>query len=70
MEHPYGEGNHHGQCHEQLYHGDGRRTGTQLLKDNCPIEDGALAEDSGDKLSVTYVNSQGVNYPVEIKSAK
>ena len=41
-----------------------------FLKDNCPIEDGALAGDSGDKLSVTYVNSQGVNYPVEIKSAK
>ena len=41
-----------------------------FLKDNCPIEDRALAGDSGDKLSVTYVNSQGVNYPVEIKSAK
>ena len=26
------DGNHHGQCHEQLYHGDGRRTGTQLFK--------------------------------------
>ena len=40
-----------------------------FLKDNCPIEDGALAGDSGDKVSVTYVNSQGVNYPVEIRSA-
>ena len=41
-----------------------------FLKDNCPIEDGTLAGDSGDEVSVTYVNSQGVNYPVEIKSAK
>ena len=41
-----------------------------FLKDNCPIEDGSLAGDSGDEVSVTYVNSQGVNYPVEIKSAK
>lgn len=41
-----------------------------FLKDNCPIEEGALAGDSGDKVSVTYVNSQGVNYPVEIKAAK
>ena len=40
-----------------------------FLKDNCPIEDGALAGDSGDKVRVTYVNSQGVNYPVEIRSA-
>lgn len=40
-----------------------------FLKDNCPIEDGALAGDSGDKVSVTYVNSQGMNYPVEIKAA-
>lgn len=40
-----------------------------FLKDNCPIEEGALAGDSGDKVSVTYVNSQGVNYPVEIKAA-
>ena len=41
-----------------------------FLKDNCPIEDGSLAGDSGDEVSMTYVNSQGVNYPVEIKSAK
>ena len=41
-----------------------------FLKDNCPIEDWSLAGDSGDEVSVTYVNSQGVNYPVEIKSAK
>lgn len=40
-----------------------------FLKDNCPIEDGALAGDSGDLVQVTYVNSQGVNYPVEIKKA-
>lgn len=40
-----------------------------FLKDNCPIEDGALGADSGDRVSVTYVNSQGVNYPVEIKKA-
>lgn len=41
-----------------------------FIKDNCPIEEGALAGDSGDKVSVTYVNSQGVNYPVEIKAEK
>ena len=41
-----------------------------FLKDNCPIEEGALASDSGDKVTVTYVNSQGVNYPVEIKGTK
>ena len=40
-----------------------------FMKDNCPMEDGALSGDSGDKVRVTYVNSQGVNYPVEIKSA-
>ena len=41
-----------------------------FLKDNCPIEEGALAGVSGDKVTVTYVNSQGVNYPVEIKGTK
>ena len=41
-----------------------------FLKDNCPIEEGAPAGDSGDKVTVTYVNSQGVNYPVEIKGTK
>ena len=41
-----------------------------FLKDNCPIGEGALAGDSGDKVTVTYVNSQGVNYPVEIKGTK
>ena len=41
-----------------------------FLKDNCPIEEGVLAGDSGDKVTVTYVNSQGVNYPVEIKGTK
>lgn len=40
-----------------------------FLKDNCPIEDGALGADSGDRVVITYVNSQGVNYPVEIKKA-
>ena len=40
------------------------------LKDNCAMEEGALAGDSGDKVTVTYVNSQGVNYPVEIKGTK
>lgn len=40
-----------------------------FLKDNCPMEEGALSNDSGDKLSVTFVNSRGVNYPVDIKSA-
>lgn len=46
---------------------DGRAL--SFLKDNCPIEEGALAEDSGEKVSVVYVNSQGANYPIEIKKA-
>ena len=37
-----------------------------FLKDNCPIEDGALSEDSGDSIWVTYVTSEGMNFPVEI----
>ena len=43
---------------------DGREL--SFLKDNCPIEDGALSEDSGDLIWVTYVTSEGMNFPVEI----
>ena len=43
---------------------DGREL--SFLKDNCPIEDGALSEDSGDSIWVTYVTSEGMNFPVEI----
>ena len=41
----------------------------QLLKDNCPIEDGALSQDSGDRVTVIYVTSQGLNFPIEILKA-
>lgn len=47
---------------------DGREL--SFLKDNCPTEEGALSGDSGDKLQVTYVDSQGMNFPLEIKSAE
>lgn len=43
---------------------DGREL--SFLKDNCPIEDGALSGDSGDSVRVTYVASEGMNFPVEI----
>lgn len=46
---------------------DGREL--SFLKDNCPVEEGALADDSGDKVEVTYVSSEGMNFPVEIKKA-
>lgn len=46
---------------------DGREL--SFLKDNCPVEEGALAGDSGDKVEVTYVSSEGMNFPVEIKKA-
>lgn len=44
---------------------DGREL--SFLKDNCLVEEGALAGDSGDKVIVVYVNSQGTNFPIEIK---
>lgn len=47
---------------------DGQELG--FLKDNCPIGEGVLGADSGEEVEVTYVNSQGVNYPVDIKAAK
>ena len=47
---------------------DGREI--SFLKDNCPVEEGALAGDSGDEITVTYVSSEGVNYPVEIKKGE
>ena len=47
---------------------DGREL--SFVKDNCPMEEGALAGDSGDKVEVTYVSSQGMNFPVEIKGAQ
>ena len=46
---------------------DGREL--SFLKDNCPVEEGALAGDSGDKVEITYVSSEGMNFPVEIKKA-
>ena len=42
----------------------------QLLKDNCPIEEGALSQDSGDRITVVYVTSQGMNFPIEVQKAE
>lgn len=47
---------------------DGREL--SFLKDNCPIEEGALVGDNGDKVTVVYVNSQGTNFPIEIKKGE
>ena len=47
---------------------DGREL--SFMKANCPIEEGALAADSGDAVEVTYVASQGINFPIEIKAAQ
>lgn len=47
---------------------DGREL--SFLKDNCPIEDGALSGDSGDLVRVTYVTSEGMNFPVEIEKGQ
>lgn len=41
-----------------------------FIKDNCPIEDGALSADSGDKVKVTYVTSDQTNFPVEIRKGE
>lgn len=46
---------------------DGQEIG--FMKDNCPMEDGSLTSDSGDKIEVTYINSMGINFPLEIKKA-
>lgn len=47
---------------------DGRSL--SFIKDNCPIEEGALSADSGDSVEVAYVSSQGMNFPIEIKAAR
>lgn len=41
-----------------------------LMKDNCPIEEGALTKDSGDRLAVAYVTSDGTNLPIEVRKGK
>ncbi len=46
---------------------DGREI--SFIKDNCLVEDGALSSDSGDKVEVVYVTSQGFHFPLEIKKA-
>lgn len=43
---------------------DGREL--SFRKNNCPVEDGALQNDSGDQVTVTYVESQGSNVPIEV----
>lgn len=40
-----------------------------LIKGNCPMEEGALSQDSGDVVTVAYVTSQGMNFPIEILAA-
>lgn len=47
---------------------DGREL--SFLKDNCPVEEGALAGDSGDSVRVIYVTSEGMNFPVEIEKGE
>lgn len=47
---------------------DGREL--SFLKDNCPVEEGALAGDSGDSIRVIYVTSEGMNFPVEIEKGE
>ncbi len=41
-----------------------------LLKDNCPMEEGALTKDSGDRIMVAYVTSEGTNFPIEVRKGK
>lgn len=41
-----------------------------LIKDNCPMDEGALSKDSGDQVTVAYVTSQGMNFPIEILAAE
>jgi hypothetical protein len=43
--------------------------GTEMsfLKDNCPVEAGALSADSGDEVEVVYLRFQGTNFPLEVK---
>lgn len=41
-----------------------------LMKDNCPMEEGALTKDSGDRVMVAYVTSGGTNFPVEVRKGK
>lgn len=42
----------------------------QLLKDNCPIEEGALSQDSGDRVTVIYVTAMEMNFPIEVLKAQ
>lgn len=41
-----------------------------LMKDNCPMEEGALTKDSGDRLMVAYVTSDGTNLPIEVRKGE
>ena len=41
-----------------------------LLKDNCPMEEGALTKDSGDRVMVAYVTSGGTNFPIEVRKGE
>ena len=43
--------------------------GTELgfMKDGCPMDEDALGKDSGEKISVVYMDSEDVNFPLEIR---
>ena len=41
-----------------------------LVKDNCPVEEGALTKDSGDEVSVVYVSAGETNFPLEVSSVQ
>ena len=37
------------------------------MKDGCPMDEDALGGDSGAKISVVYMDSEDVSFPLEIK---
>lgn len=43
--------------------------GTEMgfMKDGCPMDEDALGGDSGAKISVVYMDSEDVSFPLEIK---
>lgn len=38
-----------------------------FMKDGCPMDEDALGGDSGAKISVVYMDSEDVSFPLEIK---
>ncbi|MCB7318860.1 hypothetical protein [Lacrimispora sp. 210928-DFI.3.58] len=39
-----------------------------FMKDNCPIEEGALNRDSGDQVRVTYISALNSNFPIMVEA--